>query len=35
VVVDPANKAARVAWVVMTRGDVYRAPQASTEEAAA
>ena len=35
VAVAMANKAARVAWVVMTRGDVYRAPQASTEEAAA
>jgi transposase len=35
VAVAMANKAARVAWVVMTRGDVYRAPQASTEKVAA
>ena len=26
-----ANKAARIAWVVMTRDEVYRAPQSSTE----
>ncbi len=35
VAVAMANKAARVAWVVMTRGDVYRAPQSATQEVAA
>jgi transposase len=31
VAVAMANKAARIAWVVMTRGEVYRAPRSSTE----
>ena len=31
VAVAMANKAARVAWVIMTRGEVYRAPQPATE----
>ena len=35
VAVAMANKAARIAWVVMTRGDVYRAPQPLEQEAAA
>ena len=35
VAVAMANKAARVAWVVMTRGEIYRAPKPTTEEAAA
>ena len=35
VAVAMANKAARVAWVVMTRGDVYRAPQPLEPEVAA
>ncbi len=30
VAVAMANKAARVAWVIMTRGDVYRAPHLAT-----
>jgi transposase len=30
VAVALANKAARIAWVVMTRGETYRAPQPST-----
>ncbi len=30
-----ANKTARIAWVVMTRGEIYRAPRPSTMEAAA
>ena len=34
VAVAMANKVARIAWVVMTRGEVYRAPQATTEVAA-
>jgi hypothetical protein len=29
-----ANKAARIAWVIMTRGEVYRAHRPATEEAA-
>ena len=29
-----ANKAARVAWVIMTRGEVYRAHRPATEETA-
>ena len=35
VAVAMANKAARVAWVVMTREETYRAPQSATQEAAA
>lgn len=31
VAVAMANKAARIAWVVMTRGEVYRAPQPVNE----
>ena len=31
VAVAMANKAARIAWVVMTRGEIYRPPQSSTE----
>ncbi|MAF96687.1 MAG: hypothetical protein CMM60_13165 [Rhodospirillaceae bacterium] len=31
VAVAMANKAARVAWVVMTRGEVYRAHRPATE----
>ena len=31
VAVAMANKTARVAWAVMTRGEVYRPPQSSTE----
>jgi transposase len=34
VAVAMANKTARIAWAVMTRGQVYRAPQASTEAVA-
>ena len=34
VAVAMANKAARIAWAVMTRGEVYRAPQLSTVVAA-
>ena len=34
VAVAMANKAARIAWVVMTRGEVYRAPQPATEGSA-
>ena len=34
VAVAMANKAARIAWVVMTRGEVYRARQASTQQGA-
>jgi hypothetical protein len=30
-----ANKTARVAWAVMTRGEIYRAPQPSTQPQAA
>ena len=30
-----ANKVARIAWAVMTRGEIYRSPQPSTQEAAA
>ena len=35
VAVALANKTARVAWAVMTRGEKYRAPQPSNREAAA
>ena len=35
VVVAMANKAARVAWTVMTRGEVYRARRPSTQEVGA
>jgi hypothetical protein len=35
VAVAMANRAARIAWVVMTRDDIYGAPQPSTREAAA
>ena len=35
VAVAMANKAARVAWVVMTREETYRAPQPATQEVAA
>ncbi len=35
VAVAMANKAARIAWVVMTRDEIYGAPQPSTREAAA
>ncbi len=31
VAVAVANMAARIAWVVMTRGEVYRAPHPATE----
>ena len=31
VAVAMANKAARIAWVVMTRGEVYRARRPATE----
>ncbi len=31
VAVAMANKAARIAWVIMTRGEVYRACQPATE----
>jgi transposase len=31
VAVAMANKAARIAWAVMTRGEVYRAPQPANE----
>ncbi len=34
VAVAMANKVARIAWVVMTRGEVYGAPQSTTEAAA-
>ena len=34
VAVAMANKAARIAWVVMTRGESYRAPRSKTAEAA-
>ena len=34
VAVAMANKAARIAWVVMTRDEVYRPPQSTTEGAA-
>ncbi len=34
VAVAMANKAARIAWVVMTRGEVYRARQPSTQHGA-
>ena len=35
VAVAMANKAARIAWVVMTREEIYRAPQPATQETAA
>ena len=35
VAVALANKAARVAWAVMTRGEIYRAPQPSSQQQAA
>ena len=35
VAVAMANKTARVAWAVMTRGEIYRAPQPSTRQVAA
>ena len=35
VAVAMANKTARIAWVVMTREEIYRAPQPATQEAAA
>jgi transposase len=35
VAVALANKAARIAWAVMTRGEIYRAPQPSTQQQAA
>jgi len=35
VAVAMANRAARIAWVVMTRDEIYGAPQPSTREAAA
>jgi transposase len=35
VAVALANKVARIAWAVMTRGEFYRSPQPSTQEAAA
>ena len=35
VAVTMANKAARIAWVVMTRDETYRVPQSATQEAAA
>ena len=31
VAVALANKAARIAWAVMTRGEIYRAPQPSIQ----
>ena len=34
VAVAMANKAARIAWVIMTRGEVYRAHRPVTEGAA-
>ena len=34
VAVALANKVARIAWAVMTRGEIYRAPQPSIQEAA-
>ncbi len=34
VAVAMANKAARIAWVIMTRGEVYRAPRPAMEDAA-
>ena len=33
VAVAMANKAARIAWVIMTRGEVYRASRPATEGA--
>ncbi len=35
VAVAMANKAARIAWVIMTRDEIYRAPQPSTREVTA
>ncbi len=35
VAVALANKTARIAWAVMTRGEIYRSPQPSIREAAA
>ncbi len=35
VAVAMANKVARIAWVVMTRDEIYRAPEPATQEAAA
>jgi transposase len=35
VAVAMANKAARIAWVVMTRDEIYRAPKPATEQRAA
>ena len=35
VAVAMANKTARIAWAVMTRGEIYRAPQPSTQRQAA
>ena len=35
VAVAMANKTARIAWAVMTRGEIYRAPQPSTQQQAA
>ncbi len=35
VAVAMANKTARIAWVVMTRDEIYRAPQPANQEAAA
>jgi transposase len=35
VAVALANKAARIAWAVMTRGEIYRAPQPSNQQQAA
>ncbi len=35
VAVAMANKTARIAWAVMTRDEVYRAPQLATREVAA
>ena len=34
VAVAMANKAARIAWVVMTRGELYRARQPATHQGA-
>ncbi len=34
VAVALANKAARIAWAVMTRGEIYRTPQPSTQQPA-
>ena len=34
VAVALANKAARIAWAVMTRGEIYRTPQPSTQQLA-